>query len=136
MEWKVKDNCEDWYDVRKRVFVEEQGFQNEFDETDKTAIHITMYEDGAIVGCARCIKEEHSYRIGRVALLPAYRKKGYGKSLLQYAEGVITDHGGACIYLDAQCRVIPFYEKNGYQVCGEEHLDEGVAHKEMKKVLV
>jgi len=34
---------EDVIRIRQTVFMEEQGFQNEFDEVDKTATHIVMY---------------------------------------------------------------------------------------------
>lgn len=31
--------------IRQKVFVEEQGFQDEFDETDQKAQHIVLYMD-------------------------------------------------------------------------------------------
>ena len=31
--------------IRKEVFMEEQGFHDEFDETDETAIHLVLYID-------------------------------------------------------------------------------------------
>ena len=32
--------------IRQEVFVEEQGFHHEFDETDQTAWHLVLYENG------------------------------------------------------------------------------------------
>ena len=43
IEIKTKDNEQDYRYVRIEVFMKEQGFQNEFDEIDATAVHITVY---------------------------------------------------------------------------------------------
>lgn len=53
--FKFADNKEDAYQVRRRVFIDEQGFQDEFDAIDEDArmIHLTVYCDGALAGCAR-----------------------------------------------------------------------------------
>lgn len=43
--------------------------------------------------------------------------------------------GAQWVELDAQCRVIGFYEKQGFTVCGEEHMDGHVPHRMMRKKL-
>ena len=42
--------------VRTKVFVEEQGFKNEFDDIDKTALHILCYIDKRPVAVGRIYK--------------------------------------------------------------------------------
>lgn len=32
-------------EIRQKVFVEEQGFQNEFDDIDYTAVHFVVFND-------------------------------------------------------------------------------------------
>ena len=72
--------------VRTRVFMEEQGFQDEFDATDDDprTIHVTLYEDDALVGCARIFPDpDHTdepgrWVFGRLAVLPEARHGGYG----------------------------------------------------------
>ena len=46
---------EDAEHVRRVVFMEEQGYENEFDEIDEapSCIHVTIYVDGDVAGCAR-----------------------------------------------------------------------------------
>lgn len=127
------DNELDWYHIRQSVFVEEQGFKNEFDSIDRQAIHITMYVDEVAAGCARIFKDGDAYRIGRVAILSEYRGNGYGTKLMQYVEHKINEMCANKIVLDAQCDVVSFYEQNGYYICGESHFDEHVAHIEMQK---
>ena len=33
-------------EIRKKVFIDEQGFQDEYDEIDETAVHFVLFEDG------------------------------------------------------------------------------------------
>ena len=58
--------------IRQAVFVEEQGFHNEFDETDETCLHCVI-SDGPlpVATCRAFAKEDGSGRwiIGRVFLL-------------------------------------------------------------------
>lgn len=48
------------FDVRKRVFMDEQGYENEFDQIDDDprCIHVTLYVDGEVAGCSRVFPEE------------------------------------------------------------------------------
>lgn len=135
MIWKHKNNEADWHMVRETVFVEEQGFEHEFDDIDDKAQHITLYINDMLAGCVRYYQEDGAYRIGRLAVLPDFRKQGCGGLLLEHAEEEIKTRGGNEVYLDAQYRVKEFYEKEGYVVCGKEHMDEHVPHVLMKKKL-
>ena len=133
--WKKDQNQNDWHMIREEVFVKEQGFQNEFDDIDDFATHICIYEDGKALGCVRFYVENDKMRIGRLAVLKQARKKHLGAYLLELAEREIKKSDDLEVYLDAQCRVAGFYEKQGYVICGEQHLDEHVPHVLMKKVL-
>ena len=84
---------EDAAAVRTRVFVEEQGFKNEFGPEDEASemIHVTLYGDGVLLGCARVFPatlepmlEDAPGRwvFGRLAVLPEARKGGLGSLLL------------------------------------------------------
>jgi len=44
---------EDAKAIRKAVFVEEQGFHNEFDRTDDASLHIVAYDGDEPVGVCR-----------------------------------------------------------------------------------
>ena len=57
MEYRFEQgNFADARIVRTRVFMEEQGFANEFDSLDAhpATLHVTLYDaEGALAGCAR-----------------------------------------------------------------------------------
>ena len=58
--------------IRQAVFVEEQGFQEEFDAIDRHALHLLLFADGRPVGTLRAFTEDGGTRwhIGRVAVIP------------------------------------------------------------------
>ena len=145
--FKFADNKEDAYQVRRRVFIDEQGFQDEFDAIDEDArmIHLTVYCDGALAGCARLFPsaiepkidgEEGLWVLGRFAIFPEYRKFGLGRKILHAAEEEASRHGARRAVLHAQCRVAPFYAKSGYEAFGPIEFEEHVEHQWMGKDLV
>uniref|UniRef100_UPI0025E233C8 GNAT family N-acetyltransferase n=1 Tax=uncultured Ruminococcus sp. TaxID=165186 RepID=UPI0025E233C8 len=97
--------------IRETVFIEEQKFKIEFDDTDDIATHIVMYIDNNPVGCCRLYKRENEYHIGRIAVLKPYRGKGDGEKILLEAEKVAKEKGADSISLSAQVRASGFYEK-------------------------
>lgn len=123
--------------IRQKVFVEEQGFHNEFDEIDKHAKHIVLYDNHLPVATCRFFERETAgnYAIGRLAVIKQYRGKNLGSELLKYAESEIEKSGGKCAFLHAQTRAAKFYEKNGYVQQGEIELDESCPHVWMCKIL-
>lgn len=123
--------------IRKAVFIEEQGVQNEFDQTDETAFHLVLYADGAPAAVARLFAQQDStaYTVGRIAVLPQYRGLHLGNHILEEAEQCAKRLGAKRLVLSAQCRVQPFYEKNGYIASGGVYFDEFCPHIHMEKML-
>ena len=123
--------------IRKAVFIEEQGFQNEFDQTDETAFHLVLYADGAPAAVARLFAQQDStaYTVGRIAVLPQYRGLHLGNHILEEAEQCAKRLGAKRLVLSAQCRVQPLYEKNGYIASGGVYFDEFCPHIHMEKML-
>ena len=123
--------------IRSKVFIDEQGFENEFDETDNTAIHILLYFDSASAGTARMFTEDNgkSYHIGRVAVLPQYRKNHLGAQIVNAICEKAKELGAEKCELSAQCRVKGFYKSLGFEESGEEYLDEYCPHIHMEKTL-
>lgn len=100
--------------IRIKVFMKEQGFENEFDNIDQISSHIVVFDETKPVGTCRFFKENNHYTIGRVAVLKEYRNKHIGHLLLESAEKEIKRISGDVIVVHAQVRVSSFYEKQGY----------------------
>ena len=124
-------------EIRRAVFMEEQGFQNEFDEIDKTASHIVLFdeEDKPIATCRVFWNEAmDSYTLGRLAVVKAYRGKNIGSVTVKEAEKYVQKKGGKSLILHAQCRASAFYNKLGFTEFGSIEDEEGCPHVWMKKV--
>ena len=121
--------------IRTEVFIKEQGFKDEFDETDKTCSHIVLYDNEKPVATCRYFKEGEIYHIGRVAIIKEYRGKHLGNKIMQVAEDEIKKDGGKQIEVSAQVRVSNFYKKLGYNKIGNIYFDEYCEHIKMVKSL-
>lgn len=128
---------EDAKQIREEVFVEEQGFQQEFDATDSEAVHLVWYEAGEAAATCRYYagEEKGIYWLGRLAVRRKFRGRHIGGKILSAAEEEICRKGGTAIHLSSQVRAKEFYVKCGYHAMGEEYMDEYCPHVEMKKKL-
>ena len=138
MTFKVYDKlCEDAKKIRTEVFMEEQGFEIEFDDTDNIAKHIVGYDGEKPVAVCRYFYDpaHKSYMVGRIAVAKDCRGMHYGDKILAFAELRIKEDGGKNVSLSAQLRVSGFYEKLGYKKVGSEYLDEFCPHILMTKTL-
>ena len=138
MELKVYNTLpEEAFAIRKSVFMDEQGFENEFDQTDTYATHLVMYDNGIPVGTCRLFREKgaSSYTIGRLAVIREYRGRAVGSRLLKAAEETAAGRHGSCIILHAQLQARNFYEKQGYIPYGNVELEENCPHIWMRKDL-
>ena len=133
IEVKYEHNFEDAKVVRQEVFMEEQGFCNEFDDIDERAIHTTIYVDGKLAGCTRTFYNEDPtcIHVGRIALRKQYRQLGLGRKLVEASEAYYQQP--VTFVLDAQCRIKGFYERLGYHEIGTPFYDETVLHIRMVK---
>lgn len=138
MTFKVYDKlCDDAKKIRTEVFVEEQGFEIEFDDTDKLAKHIVGYDGEKPVAVCRYFYDNahKSYMVGRIAVAKDSRGMHYGDKILAFAEQRIKEDGGKNVSVSAQTRVSGFYEKQGYKKQGSEYFDEFRPHILMTKTL-
>lgn len=123
--------------IRQSVFVDEQGFEVEFDDTDDKAVHLVGYDKGKPAAVCRFFyDDEHSFcMIGRIAVVKELRGKHLGEQMVLAAEKFIKETGGKKASLSAQLRASGFYEKLGYTKSGSEYYDEYCPHVLMSKEL-
>ena len=129
---------EDSKNIRVEVFVVEQGFTEEFDTVDNSAIHFVAYDEyGNPMGTCRIFSEDSDkiYYLGRLAVLKKYRSMKIGSALISAAELTARSMGAELLQLHSQLRAKEFYQKCGYQEFGEIELDEGCPHIWMKKYI-
>ncbi len=120
--------------IRKAVFIEEQGAakDEEFDDYDRNSIFALLYDNEKAVGTARYVMTDEGCKIGRIALLKEYRGRGYGAAIVRFAVENVFEQGESFVLVDAQSYAVPFYEKLGFKVTGNEFIDRGLPHIPMK----
>ncbi len=125
-------------EIRSTVFVCEQGFCEEFDTIDETAVHFVVFEDENLpVATCRVFwdAEQNAFVLGRLAVRKAYRGRQIGSVLVLEAEKYVRQNGGTRILLHAQCRAGSFYQKLGFSAFGDPDDEEGCPHIWMQKTL-
>ena len=121
--------------IRRRVFIDEQQVPEEleWDEEDIVATHfLAIYDPDTPVGVARLLS---SGQIGRMCVLPEFRRSGIASQLLTAAENEAIKQGITAVFLHAQCYISHFYARHGYVAEGEEFMDAGIPHVAMSKSL-
>ena len=119
--------------IRFRVFVREQKVPQsiEMDRDDERAIHLLALLSDNVVGAARVVIRGRSAKIGRMAVLKSYRKRGVGRKLLQRSVAIAKRRSAKHIYLHAQVPVIGFYEAMGFRCVGPIFDEAGIPHRKM-----
>lgn len=124
--------------IRNEVFVEEQGFRDEFDDNDKKCLHIVLFDNDIPIATGRIfpeIENKKTYTAGRIAVRKSHRGKKIGAEVMGLLESKAKEQGAKILVVSAQCRAQGFYEKMGYTASGEVYLDEYCEHIHMEKEL-
>lgn len=119
--------------IRIRVFVQEQRVpaQIELDRDDQRAAHLLATIGGKAVGTARVVMKHGDAKIGRMAVLKSYRRKGIGAALLKRAIALTKRSRTRRVYLNAQLSVIGFYQRTGFRAIGRVFTEAGIPHRKM-----
>jgi predicted GNAT family N-acyltransferase len=126
------------YSIRRRVFIEEQRVPEEIelDADDGRAFHALATLGGEAIGCGRMLDHgDDEVKIGRMAVLPAYRGTGVGREILRFLMGRARARGSRKAILHAQLSAEGFYLKEGFAPVGGVFDEAGIAHRRMEKSL-
>lgn len=122
--------------IRSAVFTNEQGADalsefDKYDSADMNTNYALMYDCDIPVATARIALTDKGYKIGRIAVLKEYRGKGYGDIIVRSVTQKVFSMGADIVFVDAQNYAVPFYEKIGFKVIGDEIMDRGLPHMPM-----
>jgi len=126
-------------EVRKAVFIEEQGIspEIELDALDATAVHAVAFNLlGMPVATGRLLQDAPAEaRIGRMAVARVLRGQRWGRAILDALVDASRTRGDARVTLHAQCSAEGFYRRADFEVVGEPYEEAGIAHITMQKRL-
>ena len=122
--------------LRSEVFVVEQDcVYQDMDNKDQKAIHLLYKQEEEIIGYTRIFKSGDYYEnpsIGRVVVVNNKRGNELGKKIMLESINFIKENFvGKKIELSAQKYLDKFYKDLGFDVEGEEYLEDGIPHQRM-----
>jgi predicted GNAT family N-acyltransferase len=118
--------------VREAVFIREQGIapELEWDGLDESCRHaLVLSSQGEAIGCGRMLSDGH---IGRIAVLPKWRKQKIGTAIMEALLNYAREHNYPQVDVDAQTYAVPFYRGFDFVEEGEIFQDAGLPHIKMR----
>jgi predicted GNAT family N-acyltransferase len=121
--------------LRFAIFVGEQNVPAgiELDDMDEKSLHAVAYDDaGKAIGTGRLLPEG---RIGRMAVVKDWRRRGVGADLLEALVAEARRRGIKEVTLSAQLQAAEFYREHGFVAEGKVYEEAGILHQAMKRTL-
>jgi predicted GNAT family N-acyltransferase len=125
------------FTIREKVFVQGQGVpaDDEYDQHDRQATtrHYLVRVDGQPAGAARWRPTDKGVKLERFAVLDEFRNQGVGAALVQAVLADVRAEApdAAQVYLHAQLRAIPLYERTGFRKVGDMFEECDIQHYKM-----
>jgi predicted GNAT family N-acyltransferase len=119
--------------VRFAVFVDEQHVpaELEMDDRDPVCMHVLAVEGASPVATAR-LDLGLGGKIGRMAVLAPYRRRGLGRQMLDALHAAAVAAGCRDVWCNAQTSAAPFYTAAGYIAEGPRFEEAGIEHIRMR----
>lgn len=127
---------EEMIGLRMRVLLDPIGIPRTYINPRKEAADLLLgaYQKEKLIGCCILTRlSDTTVQLRQMAVDAFVQRKGTGAALLAFAEAVARENGFAEVVMHARDAVLPFYEKCGYRICGEQFFEVGVPHHKMKK---
>lgn len=103
---------------------------------EKDDVLIAAFEEDKLLGCCLLTKVDNQcVRLRQMAVQNNLQGKGIGASMMNYAENVARDAGYHKVIMHARKPTVPFFEKLGYKVTGNEFIEITIPHYVMEKKL-
>jgi predicted GNAT family N-acyltransferase len=121
-------------EIRNAVFTGEQKVPEalDFDGQDPNVVHVLVKDGNQFVGTGRMLFDGH---IGRLAVLKAYRGKGFGADAVRALVEEAKRAGIKRVFLGAQIHAKGFYQKLGFTEYGSPFMEANIQHIHMEKIL-
>lgn len=122
--------------ARAEIFVVEQNcIYQDLDDRDYDSLHVFYEESGKVLAYLRAFQKERGVvQMGRVLTIEHGTGLG-GKLLRAGMDSIKEKFQPQKIYIEAQSYATGYYEREGFTICSEEFLEDGIPHVQMEVVL-
>jgi putative N-acetyltransferase (TIGR04045 family) len=123
--------------IREEVFVREQrlfvGSDRDGRDDDATTIRVLGLRDSVAGGAVRLypLDDAGHWQGDRLAVLSGSRGQGLGAPLVWFAVATAASGGGCLMTAHIQPRNVPFFERLGWSISGDQEIYVGVPHVPM-----
>ena len=143
--WQIKRfnelSLEQLYQImslRNEVFIVEQNcVYQDLDNKDQDAIHVCGFINDKIAAYSRLFSPGYYFEdaaIGRVLVAMEVRNLKIGHVLIEHSIAAISKlYRTSKITISAQVYLLKFYQQHGFVQVGEEYLEDGIPHVEMRR---
>lgn len=124
--------------LRLEVLLNPIGVPASYINSEKEAhdLLVCAFDGTALVGCCILTKlVETTVQLRQMAVDTAAQGTGIGAAIILFAEEEAKKRGFQTLMMHARDVVIPFYEKCGYTIAGEQFFEVGIPHHRMEKSL-
>ena len=126
-----EDELAECFDIRRKVFVQEQHLfeHSDRDDYDGQAIHIAAFYQSRIIGTVRVYQDAGgAWWGGRLAVLKKYRGRA-GRELVSAAVALVKLQGAEHFYANILSENLNFFKNIGWRPVGVEFLLHDRPHR-------
>ena len=126
------------FEVRRRVFVDEQGIDEklEWDGRDGEALHMVVKDGERVIGTARVLfLHDKQAKIERMAVLESFRNRGIGRGIISFLNEELKKRAVEQAVLHAQYTAVGFYQACGFKETGLPFWEADIKHIRMERRL-
>ena len=98
--------------------------------------HLIAIRKQVLVGCLVLVPlPGAAVQMRQVVVIPECQRSGIGTALVAYAEELARSRKRTSMLLHARLEAVPFYQRLGYAVEGDEFIEVTIPHRVMRKAL-
>lgn len=131
------DDCSQIFELRRKVFVHEQGLPETRvrDDGDRAAIYALVFDEADVPsGTGRLTIDSDRFMIGRVCVLPLARGQGLGDLVMRMLLLRAQELNAPSVFVSAQLAAVDFYRRYGLRPIGEVYHEDGAPHRLMRAI--
>jgi len=96
-------------------------------DLEPESLHTGAFVDGRLAGIASVVHrpmpggtDEAGWQLRGMAVLPEFRRKGYGEAMVRACIAHVARNGGTILWCNARKLAVPFYRSLGFAIEGKE----------------
>lgn len=105
-------------------------------KAESSDLFLAAFEDREMVAClVLTARGSGQVQMRQVAVADHVQGQGIGTAIVAESERAAVEEGFLVMIVSARLPAVPFYERLGYRVVGEEYAEVGIPHRRLEKVL-